>query len=113
MLELARAQVKVYMTKEELGKFLLSIPYEDNTIFSVTFIKRMTGELRTMVCRRRVKRHLHGGDAPYSFKTEGLLPVFDLQKMDYRTIPSEGVIQINYRGCCYKLRKGKKCTAKK
>jgi hypothetical protein len=34
-------------------------------IFSVTFVKRTTGETRTMVARTGVAKHLKGGDAAY------------------------------------------------
>jgi len=67
-------------------------------IFSVLFVKRTTGELREMVCRQGVKKHLAGGEAAYNFNEKGLLPVFDMQKKGYRSIPNDGIRAITYSG---------------
>ena len=53
------------ISHDEMREKVLSIPYGDQTIFSVTFIKRTTGELRKMVCRRAVKKYLAGGSLGY------------------------------------------------
>jgi hypothetical protein len=70
----------------------------EDTIFGVTFIKRTTGETRVMNCRTGVKKHLKGGVAPYSFKGKGLLPVYDLQKQGYRSIPIDGIRELRING---------------
>jgi hypothetical protein len=54
-------------------------------IFTVTFVKK-DGTTRTMNARLGVKRYLRGGDLPYNPLERGLLPVYDLQKNDYRII---------------------------
>jgi hypothetical protein len=70
---------------------------EDGRFFSVTFVKRTTGEVRIMTCRQRVKKYLAGGECAYSFSDKGLVSVFDIQKMAYRSIPIDGIrtIRVN------------------
>lgn len=67
-------------------------------IFSVTFVKRTTGETRTMVARTGVAKHLKGGDAAYSFSANALLSVYDLQKKAYRSIPLDGILSLKEGG---------------
>ena len=43
------------------------ISNQGNNIFTVTFIKRTTGEKRVMNCRKGVIKHLKGGKAAYNF----------------------------------------------
>jgi len=70
---------------------------EDGRFFTVTFIKRTTGEVRIMNCRQRVNKHLVGGVCSYSFREKGLVSVFDMGKMAYRSIPIDGIrtIRVN------------------
>jgi hypothetical protein len=56
-----------------------------NRFFSVDFIKK-DNTLRKMVCRIGVTKHLKGGELPYDALSKGLLPVFDVQKQEYRMI---------------------------
>lgn len=58
-------------------------------IFTVEFVKRTTGELRTMNCRTGVKKHLAGGEAAYDARSKGLLFVYDLDKAGYRSVNLE------------------------
>ena len=88
------------MTKQELANKVLSIPYESGKIFSVTFVKK-NGELRKMVCRRGVKRHLRGGSLGYNARSFKLLPVFDMQKQDYRMINCESIQELRIDGDIY------------
>ena len=60
-------------------------------VFTVSFIKRSTGELRVMNCRFGVKKHLQGGELAYNPKEKNLLMVFDMQAKGYRSISLEGV----------------------
>jgi len=91
------------VNQQEIAAKILSIPHDDPTIFSVTFIKRTNGELRKMVCRRGVRKSLHGGDAPYSFSENKLLPVYDIQKEQYRTVASESVQELKLHGETYQI----------
>lgn len=70
----------------------------DGTIFSVEFIKRSNGELRKMVCRLGVKKHLRGGDKAYDAKQHNLLTVFDMEKEGYRSIPVESIQKLTVNG---------------
>ena len=70
----------------------------DGHFFSVDFVKRSTGELRTLRGRQGVTKYLKGGDAPYSFSEKKLISVFDIDKMDYRSIPIEGIRQVRVNG---------------
>lgn len=73
---------------------------EDGRFFTVVFRKRTvdeeTGkrEIRVMNCRQRVKKHLAGGECAYSFREKGLVSVFDMGKMAYRSIPIDGIREI-------------------
>ena len=70
----------------------------DGTIFSVEFIKRSNGELRKMVCRLGVKKHLCGGDKAYDAKHHNLLTVFDMEKGGYRSIPVDAIQRLCVNG---------------
>lgn len=69
-------------------------------IFSVEFIK-LNGEHRKMVCRLGVKKHLKGGDLKYDAKALNLLPVFDMEKGEYRMINFDSIINLTIDGVCY------------
>jgi len=73
------------------------------TIFSLKFIKRSNGELREMVCRLGVKKHLatNGRERAYDPAEKGLLCVYDLQKKGYRSIPLENILEIRIKGKVY------------
>ncbi|MCI0557186.1 MAG: SH3 beta-barrel fold-containing protein [Nitrososphaera sp.] len=66
-------------------------------IFSAYFMKN-DGSMRSMVCRRGVKRHLRGGKLPYDPKEQHVLPVFDLQKKDYRSLRLDRLVSFNIGG---------------
>ncbi len=66
--------------------------------FSVVFTKRTTGETREMLCRQGVKKHLAGGAPAYNFADKGLIPVFDMEKMAYRSVPREGITRLKVNG---------------
>ena len=63
-------------------------------IFTVTFTKRSTGEVRVMNARRGVKKHLKGGSLGYNATEKGLIPVYDMQKKAYRSIAAESITEI-------------------
>lgn len=70
---------------------------------TVVFVKRSTGELRRMRFRTGVKRYLAGGDPSYDAGNRGLLVVYDLDRGDYRSIPSEGVVELRCGGRVYRF----------
>lgn len=67
-------------------------------VFAVRFIKRSTGEVRTMNCRLGVKSHLKGGAPAYSREEKQLVCVFDMVKNAYRSIPIEGITELKVDG---------------
>lgn len=68
------------------------------SIFNVKFIKRTTGELRSMTCRMGVQKHLKGGKKGFSDKQKHLLTVFDMQAKGYRSIPVDGIQHLSING---------------
>lgn len=74
-----------------------------NTIFSVDFVKRSNGEKRTMVCRLGVKKGQVGGELPFDPVVKRLLPVYDMQKSDYRMINLDTVTEIRAGGNVYRF----------
>lgn len=92
----------IILSKRKLKELVLNIPYEEPHIFSVVFIKRTTGEIRKMVCRRGVRSHLRGGELPYNARSYSLLPVFDMQKNEYRCINCEDLLEVKYAGVHYR-----------
>jgi hypothetical protein len=71
---------------------------QDGQIFSVEFIKRTDGNLRRMICRLGVKKHLKGGAASCDTKAHNLLTVFDMEKGGYRSIPVDAVQSLTVHG---------------
>ena len=70
----------------------------DGRIFSVEFIKRSTGELRTMTARTGVQKHLKGGKKSYKPANHNLLTVYDLGAKGYRSIPVEAIQRLSVGG---------------
>ena len=76
-------------------------------IMNVLFKKRTDGQLREMVCRTGVKKHLKGGEAAYSFSEKNLVSVYDMQAevgKGYRSIPLENIRSITINGTHFKVR---------
>jgi hypothetical protein len=73
----------------------------DGRFFSVTFIKRTTGEIRKMNCRLHVLRHLKGVGSTYDPKAHDLMVVWDIGKKGYRSIPLENVLSATIDGRKY------------
>lgn len=68
------------------------------SIFNVEFIKRTTGELRSMTCRRGVTKGLKGGQKSFSDKSKDLLTVWDMQAKGYRSIPVDAIQSLKVNG---------------
>jgi len=86
------------MSRQSLEPFIKSL---GPRIFGILFVKRTTGELRSMNCRQGVTKHLAGGDAAYNFHEKRLVSVYDLEKEGYRSIPLENVLQVTADGVTY------------
>ncbi|RKY40186.1 MAG: hypothetical protein DRP85_09075 [Candidatus Makaraimicrobium thalassicum] len=88
---------KVYWISSLIGS-------TNGTIFSVTFIKRTTGEERKMVCRTGVKKGVKGVGMSYDPKEKDLIVVFDMQKRGFRMIPLENVKELKIKGHKYLIK---------
>lgn len=75
--------------------------FHDNHIFTVEFVKRTTGEFRTMNCRKGVTKHLAGGHAAYNPAHHNLLWVYSLDAKGYRSIAIEGIVSLKMDGVTY------------
>ncbi len=76
---------------------LAEIQTAQNTIFSVTFIKK-DGSVRNMVARLHVKKGLNGKGMAYNPVEKGLLPVWDMQKNGFRMINLKTVTELKIKG---------------
>jgi hypothetical protein len=92
-------EISKEITKKEAGQLAMQTK---GKIFTVVFIKRTTGEERIMNCRLGVKKYLKGGSLPFDPVEKMLLPVYDLQKKDYRLLPLDGIKYIKVDGQLYK-----------
>lgn len=71
-------------------------------IFTVSFIKK-DGTKRIMNARLGVKAYLKGGELPYNPEAKGLIPVFDMQKREYRMINLKSLLGIKIGKEIYKV----------
>jgi len=82
---------------------------QSGKLFSCEFIKRSTGERRTILARTGVKIGLTGAGSSYSFTEKNLLPVVDMNfynktkdvNKSRRAIPLDGVIWVQISGVKY------------
>jgi len=84
------------LTKDEAKRKVED--YDGSQVFTVTFVKRSTGEKRVMNCRKGVVKHLKGGEQKYDPAKKNLVTVFDMQKGQYRTIALESIMKIAMQG---------------
>lgn len=71
--------------------------------FTVTFIKRTTGEVRVMNARLGVKKGLTGGGAVYNAAEKNLLTCYDITKKEYRTINLDAVLTVKVNGLTFNI----------
>jgi len=67
---------------------------EQGRFFTVKFVKRTDGQIRTMNARLGVTKHLQGGTQGYDPKAHNLITVWDAQAKDYRSINLETVFAL-------------------
>lgn len=70
-------------------------------IFTTEFVKRTTGELRVMNCRRGVSKGVKGVGMSYDPAAKALLTVFDMQKGAFRMINLEDLRALRLDGKKY------------
>jgi hypothetical protein len=61
-------------------------------VFSVTFVKRTTGQVRKMNAMRGVRKGVKGVGHSFNPSEKGLLCVYDMQIQDFRFVNLEDVI---------------------
>lgn len=80
------------LIKDTKGKF-----------FTVTFVKK-DGTTRVMNARLGVKAYLRGGELPYNPEAKGLIPVYDMQKHDYRMVNINTITNLKIGNNEYEVR---------
>lgn len=88
-------------TKQAISLTKLIDKLAGDTVFSVKFTKRSTGELRELTCRRGTYNKTSGTGGAYNAAEKGLLPVWSMKDKGWRTIPLEGIQEIQIRGIRY------------
>jgi hypothetical protein len=74
------------------------IRHSNGEIFTVKFIKRTTGEERTLNARTGVKKGITGNGMSFSPKDNGLVVVYEMNKKQYRMIPLENLKELHICG---------------
>ena len=74
----------------------------EGKIFRVSFIKRTTGELRHLNGRLGVQKGVKGVGMKYNPTERELLPVYDIQKKEFRMINLSGIKEVEFQGRVYK-----------
>lgn len=74
--------------------------------FTVEFIKRTTGELRTMQCKLFIENYLKGGEAAYNAREKNLIHVADIKTHGYRSINLDGLRKLKIHGEEYEVNHG-------
>ena len=72
-------------------------------VFGVTFIKRTTGEARTMQARLGVKKGVTGEGLKFNPKDYALIPVYEMPKQQFRMINLEGLTDLSIEGEKYEV----------
>jgi len=83
------------VSREDAARFLEKDT--DGRIVSVYF-QKADGTMRTMVCRRGVRKYLRGGELPYDPKLRLLLPVFDMTLRQYRMVNIASLVSFKVSG---------------
>ncbi len=67
-------------------------------VFTVTFIKRTNGDVRTMNARIGVSKYVTGEGLKFDPKAYALIPVFEMPKKQYRMVNLEGLTNLVLEG---------------
>ena len=74
--------------------------------FTVEFIKRSTGEVRVMRATTNYDSKTVGGVMTYDANAKQLIPVWDMDKKAFRSIPTDSVRRIVALGNTYLVKEG-------
>ena len=75
-------------------------------VFGVQFIKRSTGEVRTMSARTGVAKYVTGEGLKFSPSKKNLIAIFDMNKQGYRMINLEGITSLRMNGSVMEVEGG-------
>lgn len=75
-----------------------------NQFFTVTFVKRTNGDIRTMNCRKGVRKGVRGEGLRFDPVAKDLVGVFDIPKGQHRFISLDQLVRISLRGKRYIVR---------
>ena len=87
-----------FMKKKKVDTLLTN---NAGRIFGVTFVKK-DGTTRQMTCRGGVRKYTKGGTLKFNPKSYDLRVVFDLDKMQYRMVPIDRVLELRVGGKTYR-----------
>ena len=87
------------ITNEQAKQKLLDC--KGNQFFTVTFIKKSDGSLRTMNCRKGVRKGVKGGGLRFDPVDKGLIGVWDRTKGLHRFISCGDIRRISIKGKRY------------
>lgn len=89
------------ISKAEAASLL--VEYSKDKILSVTFIKRTTGQLRTLTGRKGVTKGITGQGLSFDPQSKGLLVLFDITKDQFRMVNLETICRIKMDGQVYQV----------
>lgn len=81
---------------KEINTKLLLKEMNSGKIFTACFIKK-NNELREINCRTNVKKYVTGKGLNFNPSSKNLLPVFDMQKKEYRFINLSSLIWVKIK----------------
>jgi hypothetical protein len=90
------------ITRAEAAKLIRD--YDSSKIFSVTFIKRTDGTVRTLTGRKGVSKGVTGVGMAFDPLDKGLVCVFDMIKDAHRMINLETIISIKLEKIEYQVK---------
>ena len=89
------------ISRDAVHDFLRAL---NGKFFTVEFIKRSTGEVRVMRATTNYTSKLAGGSLNYDANAKRLIPVWDMEKHEFRSIPTDAVIRIRALGNSYEVK---------
>lgn len=89
------------ISKSLVHDFIRSL---NGKFFTVEFVKRSTGEVRIMRATTNYDSKTVGGVMTYDANAKQLIPVWDLEKKAFRSIPTDAVLRIVALGNTYEVK---------
>ena len=93
--------MKQVINRDSVHSFLRTL---NGKFFTIEFIKRTDGSLRVMRATTNYKSKVVGGVLKYDADAKHLIPVWDLEKKQFRSIPTDAVLRIRALGNEYEVK---------